>query len=157
MQKSCWRILIVGAAFIALSPASLFAAASPWFEDLSPITAADWDRSKARHLLERAGFGGTPEEVDFFAGLSPQQAVDYLVHFKGVPKTQLPKFEHSGIFEEGIDPFPASRPATTAQAEKTGEALGIKVKASGNRPQQPIVNQFFYWLRASRLETHRIA
>jgi hypothetical protein len=40
---------------------------------------------------------------------------------------------------------------------KNGEALGIKAKASGNRPQQPIVNQFFYWLRASRLETERVA
>jgi hypothetical protein len=31
------------------------------------------------------------------------------------------------------------------------------VKAGGNRPVQPIVNEFFYWLRASRLETDRVA
>ena len=31
------------------------------------------------------------------------------------------------------------------------------MKPSGNRPIQPIVNQFFYWLRASRLETDRVA
>ncbi|MSR15079.1 MAG: DUF1800 domain-containing protein [Gammaproteobacteria bacterium] len=128
-----------------------------WVGDLNPIAAAEWDRAKARHLLERAGFGGTPEEADLFASYTPEQAVAYLVNFKGAPKSSLPPFEHSGIFEAGLDPFPASRPATTAQAEKTGEALGIKVKASGNRPQQAIVNQFFYWLRASRLETHRVA
>ena len=128
-----------------------------WAGDLSPIGAADWNREKARHLLERAGFGGTPEEVDALAALSPQAAVRRLVYFQGAPADTLPPFDHSGIFDEGIDPFPPGRPATTALADKNGEALGIKVKASGNRPQQPIVNQFFYWLRASRLETERVA
>jgi hypothetical protein len=33
----------------------------------------------------------------------------------------------------------------------------VKVKPGGNRPVQPVVNKFFYWLRASRLETDRIA
>ena len=42
-------------------------------------------------------------------------------------------------------------------AKETGEALGIKVKESGNRKLQPIVNKFFFWLRASRLETKRVA
>ena len=128
-----------------------------WAGDLSPIGAADWNREKARHLLERAGFGGTPEEVDALAALSPQAAVRRLVYFEGAPADTLPPFDESGIFDEGIDPFPPGRPATTALADKNGEALGIKVKASGNRPQQPIVNQFFYWLRASRLETERVA
>ena len=128
-----------------------------WAGDLSPIGAADWNREKARHLLERAGFGGTPEDVDALAALSPQAAVRRLVYFEGAPADTLPAFDHSGIFDEGIDPFPPGRPATTALADKNGEALGIKVKASGNRPQQPIVNQFFYWLRASRLETERVA
>jgi hypothetical protein len=130
---------------------------SAWAGDLSPIGAADWNREKARHLLERAGFGGTPEEVDALAALSPQAAVRRLVYFEGAPADTLPPFDESGIFDEGIDPFPPGRPATTALADKNGEALGIKVKASGNRPQQPIVNQFFYWLRASRLETERVA
>ena len=66
-------------------------------------------------------------------------------------------FRHSGIFDEGLDPFPPSRPATTELAKRQGNALGIEVKPDGNRPLQPIVNKFFYWLRASRLETDRIA
>ena len=31
---------------------------------LSPIAASDWSRDRAAHLLERAGFGGPPDEVD---------------------------------------------------------------------------------------------
>ncbi len=124
---------------------------------LQPIAAADWSRAAAAHLLERAGFGGTPAEVDALARLAPRAAVRYLVRFEGAPDTALPPFEHSGIFDAGLDPFPPSRPATTRLAEETGEALGIKVRAGGNRPLQPIVNTFFYWLRASRLETDRVA
>ncbi|HXF17418.1 MAG TPA: DUF1800 domain-containing protein, partial [Burkholderiales bacterium] len=33
----------------------------------------------------------------------------------------------------------------------------IRVKPTGNRRLQPVANKFFYWLRASRLETNRVA
>ena len=35
--------------------------------------------------------------------------------------------------------------------------MGVKVKPSGNRRLQPVVNKFFYWLRASMLETRRVS
>ncbi len=149
-----WTFLTGLLAASVVGPAS---AATDGVDDLTPITAAEWSRDKARHLLERAGFGGTPEDVDALAALGPEGAVRRLLYFEGVKATTLPAFEESGIFDEGIDPFPPSRPATTALADKHGEALGIKAKAAGNRPQQAIVNQFFYWLRASRLETERVA
>ena len=53
--------------------------------------------------------------------------------------------------------MPQSVPAVTDQAKETGRALGIQVKPAGNRRLQPIVNEFFYWLRASLLESHRVA
>ena len=64
---------------------------------------------------------------------------------------------HSGIHDPGLEPFPPSRPAVTDLAKEKGEALGIKVKPTGNRRLQPIVDEFFYWLRASVLETNRVA
>ncbi len=124
--------------------------------DLAALDSSRWNRRHAAHLLERAGFGATPEEVERFAALTPQQAVRRLVYFEGVAKNEQPPFEHSGVFKPGLDPFPPSRPATTTLAKNTGEALGIKVKESGNRPMQAVVNEFFYWLRASRLETDRV-
>jgi len=33
--------------------------------------------------------------------------------------------------------------------------MGVKVKPSGDRPLQPVVNRFFYWLRADYLEIRR--
>ncbi|MDA1075968.1 MAG: DUF1800 domain-containing protein [Proteobacteria bacterium] len=124
--------------------------------DLRPLNTAAWNQATARHLLERAGFGGTPAEVKALASMSLTQAVNHLVNSSTLD-ADLMAFDHSGVFDPGLDPFPPSRPATTALASKNGEALGVKVKASGNRPLQPVVNQFFYWLRASRLETDRVA
>jgi hypothetical protein len=131
--------------------------AAAWTDDLSPIGAQDWSYDRAAHLLERAGFGGTPEEIRALAAMTPQQAVNHLVRFESVGGGELKPFVGSDIFDPGIDPFPPSRPATTAEAKKQGEALGVKVKPGGNRRMQPVVNKFFYWLRASRLETDRIS
>lgn len=133
------------------------AAPAKWQNDLTPIAASDWNYDLAAHLLERAGFGGTPEDIDALAKLTPSQAVARLVHFEGVGTGNLPPFDHSGIHDPGLEPFPPSRPAVTDLAKEKGEALGIKVKPSGNRRLQPIVDEFFYWLRASALETNRVA
>ena len=132
-------------------------AASPWAGDLSPLAPADWNRARAAHLLERAGFGGTPAEIDAFARLTPREAVRRLVYFEGAAEPDLKPFEESGVFDAGLEHFPPSRPATTDLARAKGEALGVKVKPAGNRPMQPVVNKFFYWLRASVLETNRVS
>ncbi len=122
--------------------------------DLSPLDAREWSAVHAAHLLERAGFGGTPQEVARLAAMTPAEAVGSLLH---ADPGDLPPFDHSGVHDAGLEPFPPSRPATTKLARENGEALGVKIKPSGNRPLQPVVNRFFYWLRASRLETHRLA
>lgn len=125
--------------------------------ELEPITASEWNYEAAAHLLERAGFGGTPSQIEALASMSPRQAVRSLVYFDVANNSHLQPFVHSGVHEPALEPFPPSRPATTELAKTTGEALGIKVKPEGNRRLQPVVNKFFYWLRASVLETNRVA
>ncbi len=123
--------------------------------DLAPLDDAEWSRAHAAHLASRAGFGATPEELDGLERLSPRQAVQRFII--GLDTGGSTPFEHSGVFDAGLDPFPPSRPATTNLAKAQGHALGVKVKPGGNRPLQPVVDRFFYWLRASRLETDRVA
>ena len=145
---------------VALSATAMAAeTAGPvaWQNDLTPISSSDWNTEFAAHLLERAGFGGTPEEIQAIAKLTPAQAVARMVRFEGVPANHLQPFDESGVHDPGLEPFPPSRPAVTEMAKEKGEALGIKVKPSGNRRLQPIVDEFFYWLRASALETNRVA
>ena len=128
-----------------------------WQGDLAPISDGDWSYDRAAHLLERAGFGGTPEEIAALAAMTPEQAVAHLVDYERIANDRLPAFEPSDIHDPGLVNFPPSRPATTELAKETGEALGVKVKPAGNRPLQPVVDKFFYWLRASMLETRRVA
>ena len=153
MPRRFRSILILAGLGLALFPVSLTAQQG----DLSPISARDWNYESAANLLERAGFGGTPDQIAALAAMSPTEAVRSLVHFDPANNSHLLPFEHSGIHDPGLDPFPPSRPATTNLAKQTGEALGIKVKPQGNRRLQPVVNKFFYWLRASVLETNRVS
>jgi uncharacterized protein (DUF1800 family) len=137
-------------------PAVASSAAADNAGDLSPIDPKEWNYAKAAHLLERAGFGGTPEEVARYAAMTPEAAVRHLVRNKDVPNP-LPAFDESDIHDPGLEPFPVSRPAATDRAKETGESMGVKVKPAGNRRLQPVADKFFYWLRASRLETHRMS
>ncbi len=128
-----------------------------WAEDLTPIEWHEWQPADVRLLFERAGFGALPEEVLRQSKVQPRTVVRAFTRPQRRAIEALVEFDHSGIFDAGLDPFPPSRPATTNLAKATGTALGIEVKPGGNRPVQPVVNQFFYWLRASRLETDRVA
>ncbi len=40
---------------------------------------------QARHLLWRAGFGGTPDQINTLASWGPERAVEYLVDFDKIP------------------------------------------------------------------------
>ena len=156
------------AACIALAAALAVAAVSangpdwspgpaPWAGDLTPITADDWNYDRAAHLLSRAGFGGTPEDIQKLADMTPGQAVRALVEYDDVSNDHLLPFEHSGLWDETLMHFPPSRPAATEMAEKRGEGMGVRVKPEGvNRHIQPVSDRFFYWLRATRLETRRV-
>jgi hypothetical protein len=151
------RVMFLGALLAAAIASAQTAGPTAWQNDLTPIGATDWNHDFAAHLLERAGFGGTPAEIDALAKMTPAQAVARMVRFEGTDVSQLPLFEHSGVHDPGLEPFPPSRPAVTDMAKEKGEALGIKVKPTGNRRLQPVVDEFFYWLRASVLETNRVA
>jgi len=158
LRKPDWLGAMLLIAAIGVAPGSAQEAAPPaWRNDLTPVAPADWNDSFAAHLLERAGFGGTPEEIQSLAEVTPAEAIRRLVYFENVDNSHLTAFIHSGIHDPGLEPFPPSRPATTELAKETGEALGVKVKLRGNRRLQPVVNKFFYWLRASVLETNRVA
>lgn len=128
-----------------------------WANDLSPITSVDWSFDFAGQLLERVGFSGTPEEVARLADMKPEQAVALLLNYRSIANDQIEPFERSDVWDPTLRDFPPSRVAATQRAEKTGEAMGVHVKPAGERRLQPVVDRFFYWLRATLLETRRLA
>jgi len=127
-----------------------------WLNDLTPIGPSDWNADRAAHLIERAGFGATPEEVNRFAAMTPRQAVDELVNYESI-HSDLKPFDESGIWDPGMDPFPPSRAEAVRLAREHGEGLGEKLLPPGSpRRLQPVVDKFFYSLTANTIETQRL-
>ena len=124
-----------------------------WVGDLAPISASDWTYARAAHLLERAGFGGTPEEIAKLAAMTPEKAVDYLVDYESIDNTELPTFDESNIYPNGhkyISIQEAARGAFT-----TGKAFGTNARQEGPLPFQPGINEFYTILWSDYGEMNR--
>ncbi len=127
-----------------------------WKDDLSPIPAGDWNYDRAAHLLAHAGFGGTPAEIQHLTDLGRERAIRSLVHYETIPNPKLRPFVESGLWDPSLNGFPESRPEATDRAARSGVSMGVDTKPAGNRPVQPVSDRFFYWLRATMLETRRL-
>ena len=52
---------------------------------LKPIDRSKWDFAAAAHLLNRAGFGGAPDEIQRLADMGMERAVLYLLNYEQIP------------------------------------------------------------------------
>jgi hypothetical protein len=127
-----------------------------WKDDLAPISAADWNYDRAAHLLAHAGFSGTPAEIAKLTDEGFEHAVHSLVHYESIPNPKMQPFVESGLWDPTLNAFPESRPDATDRALKHGVSMGVENKPAGSRPVQPTSDRFFYWLRATMLETRRL-
>jgi len=57
----------------------------PLLSPYIPRESNPFDEVKAAHLMNRAGFGGTPEEIEHVRKLGPQKAVEWLMDFPDAP------------------------------------------------------------------------
>jgi len=51
---------------------------------LKPLNPEDFDHLKAQHLLQRAGFGGTPQQAQALADLGLEKAVKYIINYQSI-------------------------------------------------------------------------
>lgn len=129
-----------------------------WTGDLTAIGAVDWNYSRAAHLLERAGFGGTPEEIEKLAAMSPQDAVGWLVNYERHDASKLRPFVESGIWPAAavadVDEAMEFN-AGLAKANRTGQVYGVRPNKGGVRRLQPVVDVLYYRLYVSNFEWER--
>jgi uncharacterized protein (DUF1800 family) len=52
---------------------------------LKPLSSDRWNYETAAHLLNRAGFGGPPSEIETLAGLKPDAAISSLLDYENIP------------------------------------------------------------------------
>lgn len=152
MRGSSFLKLLLAAAVSSFALAGGRVSAE-WVGDLSPISAGDWNYDRAAHLLERAGFGGTPEEVEKLAAMTPAEAVDYLVEYESIDVSHLPEFEESNIYPNGHKFI--SIQAAARKAFVTGKAFGIDARQEGPLPFQPGINEFYTLLWCDYAEMNR--
>ena len=57
----------------------------PLLSPYVPTESDPFDEVKAAHLMNRAGFGGTPAEIEHVRKLGPQNAVEWLMDFPDAP------------------------------------------------------------------------
>jgi len=94
-----------------------------------------WDRDKARHLLVRAGFGGTPDQVDELYAMGLHRAVRHLVDFKSQPPADVP-----------FAAYPPQRPQAYVTALSNDEQrLRQRARVQADRQQMQATR--VWWLK----------
>ncbi|MCC6320012.1 MAG: DUF1800 domain-containing protein [Phycisphaerales bacterium] len=90
----------------------------PISSSLAPIKADRWGYDQARHLLWRAGFGGSPEQVRTVASWGPQKAVEYIVDYDDV---RAEKIEADAFNKDIMRPASEAERAEAARARRAGD------------------------------------
>ena len=73
--------------------------AEPSLRRYQPSAQNPWDRVKTAHLLSRAGFGGTPDEVTRVAGMRFEPALDPILNYENIPDVEFSEIDFTPIRE----------------------------------------------------------
>src|SRR4051812_27933458 len=76
----------------------------PLLHPYRPTSDQPFDSLRAAHLLNRAGFGGTPEEIERVVKMGPIDAVDWLLDFPDAPAEEQSKTDVPDL--SGIEGYP---------------------------------------------------
>lgn len=123
---------------------------------LKPMPVSSFGYEQARHLLNRAGFGGTPRQIATLQAMGLDRAVDHLVDFDKVPA--------DGLAEAMVDPDyirPANdeeraayAAATRANDQEALEQLRAKVLERQGMDRRQMRDMAKWWL-ARMIQTPR--
>jgi len=117
----------------------------PLLEPYVPTSDDPFDGIKAAHLLNRAGFGGTPEEIAAVQQLGPQGAIDLLMDFpdaraEEVSQTDLPNLS-------SIEGYPKSfQDLRKLAAGKTQEERKALQQMLQQANREAIAATIYWWM-----------
>jgi hypothetical protein len=118
----------------------------PLLQPYTPTPSDPFDAVKAAHLLNRAGFGGTPAEVERVRKLGPMDAVDELLDFPDAPAEDLSETDVPDL--SSIDGYPKDfKEVAKLYRDKTEEErkeLRQKLMAAN---REAIEATIAWWLR----------
>ena len=116
---------------------------------MSPIKKEAFGFDQARHLLWRAGFGGTPEQVQTLVGWGPEKSVDYILDVEKVPYEDV----NPNQFDKDLkrSPTPEEQRMIAAARRTQDEESLARIRAAqqerdrADRKQMSDIQRF--WLR----------
>ena len=120
--------------------------------------SSDWSRDDAAHLLRRAGFGGTPQQIDRLYDLGRANAVEYLVSGK-LPEEATAPFAHVELppfklSDEGLNP--RLNPERLFEMEKL-RAWWLDRMVRTDRPLEEKMTLFWHGLFTSGIKETKVA
>jgi len=122
----------------------------------SPIDDADFTPAHARHLLWRAGFGGTPEQIHTLAAWGPERSVDYLLNIDAIPFDAVA----TDVFKSDImrpataEERMAARTAARAQDEESLARFRV-MRQQQERADRLQIREVQEWWLARMVQTPR--
>lgn len=130
--------------------------AEPVETSMLPIDPADFGYRQARHLLWRAGFGGTDEQIRTLAQWGPSAAVDFLLDFDQIPAQDDP----ASAFDKDIM-RPRSRAEIQAyrRAQQTGDEETLarfrEMRQRAQREDRRQMREIQHWWLARMVQSPR--
>jgi uncharacterized protein (DUF1800 family) len=91
-----------------------------------------WDDRLAAHLLRRAGFSGTPDEIARLAAMSPHDAAESLIHFPDTsnfspPPSVMDYPDPRAIAFKGMDDMTKRAAAQARRKEAVGDIVALQL------------------------------
>ncbi|MDB6111116.1 MAG: hypothetical protein JWR69_2866 [Pedosphaera sp.] len=124
---------------------------------LKPIAKENWNFTTAAHLLNRAGFGGTPAEIEHSVRLGPERAVSQLVDYEKIPdhdsnpKWAKPDPTRADRYMEARKADPETRRKLQQEEQRKQRQRAVELKfwwlermAKGPRPLQEKMTLFWH-------------
>lgn len=122
----------------------------------SPIRDEDFTVDHARHLLWRAGFGGTPEQIQTLAMWGPKRAVAYLLEIEKIPHDAVgsDQFKNDIMRQPTAQERATIRRAAQAQDEETLARFRV-MRQQAERADRVQAREVQTWWLARMIQTPR--
>ncbi|MFN7021919.1 MAG: DUF1800 family protein [Phycisphaerales bacterium] len=128
----------------------------PISSSLAPLKAENWGYDQARHLLWRAGFGGSPAQIRTLVSWGPKKAVDHIVDFDDVP---FEKVEATAFDRNIMRPATDEERAEIARARRAGDEDAVArlraMRQEAERVDRQQMREIQRWWLKRMIETPR--
>ncbi len=115
---------------------------------LSPISRESFGYTQARHLLWRAGFGGTPDQIQLLVEWGPERSVEHLVELTDTPRQPVEegRFSRSIIGSPDAETRARYRRARQTNDEEALARLRLERQRRQAQDRKQIREMQWWWL-----------